>query len=86
MDLSKQSYALRLLFALSLLLCAVFGGRGYETICAAAWRHRCSKDWYKYYWATYTICLMDLWEPEHCYKSWLRYHRILGGLDIGERE
>lgn len=84
--ITQKGYAFRLFVALSLVLCAIFGGRVYESACAAAWRLRYSKDWYKYYWANTTIWLMELLEPAHCYKSWLWYQKVLCGLDITDGE
>lgn len=64
----RKSYGFRLMVALSLLLCAVFGGYMYESACAAAWRLRYESG-IKGAWARATIYLMDWLERDHCRKS-----------------
>ncbi len=78
---TRKSYTFRLFIALSLLLCAIFGGKAYESVCSAAWRLRKEKG-IKGLWAKATVWLMDLLEAGHCYKSWLWFQKIRAGLEI----
>lgn len=73
--ISLNSYWFRLFVAFSLLFCAIFGGQMYEPACASAWRLKDEKG-FKGVWAKVTIWLMDLFEPGHCYKSWLCHQKL----------
>ncbi len=78
---TNTSYLFRVMVALSLLLCAIFGGRMYESVCAAAWRLQDSENPITWLWANFTVRMMNLFERDHCKKS-ARYYAATQGENI----
>lgn len=81
MNLTKRkSYWFRLFVALSLVLCAIFGGRMYESACASAWRLRNEKG-IKGLWARCCMFVMDYIDADHCETSAEYWNKIQRGLN-----
>lgn len=73
---TNKGYWFNLFVALSVLICSLFGGRMYESVCSAAWRKQSSRNFFVRWWAKLTIEIMDLLEKDHCKKSWKYHQRI----------